>query len=662
MPIALPIRTHWFDLLKARLTLFFLSFLLVPPLFGGYFFYSRLVDTIKTSQASIVSHIADARHEQLKMVLTRATNRSQTFLANVFERCGSPLDNPGCANEMLRPFLNSENALGMAIHVPGSHGLAVGDVRFSVEEGREFQPGQLAQFSRRNAGSERAYRIFVESSRYGIKLEVIYPARAIQSIFVSHPDLGSSGETFLADGDGFFITKARYHSTQGHSHPISATPMQRCLSQENAATLDLDYRDVPIIHGFRFVPEIGGGCIMAHVDQAEAFVKLEDMKQRFYVVLLGFCAIAIFTSLFFAKRLAAPIARLTKVTQEIASGNPGVRAAPGGFGEIAGLSASFNAMADQLASINMELEHKVEERTQSLKLMSNVFINSGEGIVITDAENKIVAANAAFARITGYTEKEALGRDPKFLSAGKTPKETYREMWEALGEKGSWKGELWDRHKSGEIYLKELSIIAVRNKEGHIVNYIGSLTDITERKAKEMEVHHLAHHDGLTDLPNRTLLDDRLQQALAVARRDGTRLAVMFIDLDEFKPVNDAYGHHVGDLLLKEAALRMQGCVRGSDTVSRVGGDEFIVLLPIIEEVEGAVAVAEKIRNALSQPFKIAGHTTQISSSIGISFYPESGSENETLLEHADIAMYHAKQCGRNNVQLYHQGIQKGGA
>ncbi|TRZ64213.1 MAG: diguanylate cyclase [Rhodocyclaceae bacterium] len=298
----------------------------------------------------------------------------------------------------------------------------------------------------------------------------------------------------------------------------------------------------------------------------------------------------------------------------------------------------------------------ITERRQleEVQLLAATVLNAvGEGVFVTDAENRIISVNPAFSKITGYTSAEVLRQNPRMLSSGRHGTEYYREMWEKLKLHGSWQGEIRNRRKSGEVFIEWLSINQVHNEQGILIHHVAVFSDITERKTAEMRIQHLAHHDLLTNLPNRTLFSDRLQQSLAKAKRDKTHLALMYLDLDRFKPVNDLHGHAVGDLLLKDAAKRMQHCVRESDTVARIGGDEFVILLPSVESEPDAQAVAEKLRYTLNQPFELAGHVMSISSSIGLAVYPAHGHDEEALLKNADAAMYLAKQSGRNIVKVF---------
>lgn len=312
-----------------------------------------------------------------------------------------------------------------------------------------------------------------------------------------------------------------------------------------------------------------------------------------------------------------------------------------------------------------ELSRELTERKRAeerLKLAATVVRTVEEAVIVTDANNLILAVNPAFTEITGYREEEVVGRNPRILSSGRHSREFFSQFWETLLATGSWHGEIWDKRKSGEIYVKWLSIRLVRNEHGKVTHHVGVFSDISERKAAEDKLQRLAHYDALTDLPNRALFNDRLQRALAQAKRERARLALMFLDLDKFKPINDTFGHAVGDLLLKEVAKRLRNCIRESDTVSRIGGDEFVVLLPVVEGEQDSTRVAEKMLHALDLPFELAGQILHISCSIGVAVYPDHGADERSLTRSADIAMYLAKSGGRNNVKLYRQDMSVTGA
>lgn len=313
------------------------------------------------------------------------------------------------------------------------------------------------------------------------------------------------------------------------------------------------------------------------------------------------------------------------------------------------------ALLDEVIVTTLDITERVQ-REEASRLAATVFDTVNEAVLVTDPDNSIIAINPAFTLITGYSASEVLGKNPRILSSGLHKTAFFRAMWETLESTGKWIGEVSCRRKNGELFYEWLSIRQVRDPDGQIAQYVSVFSDITERKANEERLNHLAHFDLLTDLPNRSLFGDRLQQALAKARRNellNPLLALMFLDLDRFKPINDAMGHAVGDLLLKQAALRMVECVRETDTVARVGGDEFLVLLPAIDSADHAFLVAEKIRLALSEPFELAGRIFDITCSIGIAMFPQDGRDDKALTKNADDAMYYAKECGRDNVQFY---------
>jgi diguanylate cyclase (GGDEF)-like protein/PAS domain S-box-containing protein len=281
---------------------------------------------------------------------------------------------------------------------------------------------------------------------------------------------------------------------------------------------------------------------------------------------------------------------------------------------------------------------------------------------VTDACGVIVKVNQAFTRTTGYTAGEAIGKTHNLLKSGRHDTDFYREMWRQIRETGNWQGEIWDKHKNGEHYPTRLSISAVRDKSGRVTHYIGSHTNLSERKSTEDKIRNLAFYDHLTGLPNRRLLLDRLHQARASGMRNGRDGALLFIDMDNFKTLNDTLGHDIGDLLLQKVAIRLKTCVREIDTVARIGGDEFVVMLEdlneqTLEAAELAEAIGEKILSALNQPYQLATHVFHSSVSIGITLFSNQ-SQEEDPFKQADIAMYQAKRDGRNKLRFFDQGMQ----
>jgi diguanylate cyclase (GGDEF)-like protein/PAS domain S-box-containing protein len=294
-----------------------------------------------------------------------------------------------------------------------------------------------------------------------------------------------------------------------------------------------------------------------------------------------------------------------------------------------------------------------KQQEAELSIAATAF-ESHESMIVTNAQVEILRVNLAFTSLFGYTSDEVVGRHPRLLKSGRHEREFYAAMWAELTQHHSWQGEVWNKRKSGEEFPCRLCITAVRDEGGVVTHYVANQTDITLRKAAEDEVKRLAFFDPLTQLPNRRLLTDRIHQALSKAKRDGGQLALIFVDLDKFKPINDRYGHAAGDQLLQAVAHRLRVCVRESDTVARVGGDEFVVLLTVVHQTSDATCVAEKIHASLRLPFDLPlGQSVQISSSIGVALYPEHGLDEATLSHHADVAMYTAKTGGRDQYVVY---------
>jgi len=305
---------------------------------------------------------------------------------------------------------------------------------------------------------------------------------------------------------------------------------------------------------------------------------------------------------------------------------------------------------------NMRLRRDISKRKQvqeEQRMAASVFASTQEGILITDAQRNIIDMNPAFGSITGYSRDEILGKKPSLLKSGLHDTSFYENMWRAINRQGYWRGEVWNRKKGGEIFAEWLTISAVADQQGKITHYIGTSSDITQLKEQERKLELMAHYDPLTGVPNRILLADRMHLAFAQTKRDNCLMAVGYLDLDGFKPVNDRLGHEAGDQLLIEVALRIKNALREGDTIARLGGDEFVFLLLGLEKVEDCETTLHRLLEVISEPVSLKNQAVSVSASIGISIFPEDNTDPDTLLRHADQAMYQAKQEGKNCFHIY---------
>ena len=318
--------------------------------------------------------------------------------------------------------------------------------------------------------------------------------------------------------------------------------------------------------------------------------------------------------------------------------------------------------AGQFARIAVAELRRRQHAENQMRIAAAVFAASNEGIFVTDADNRIISINAAFTTITGYNEKEAIGQNPRLLSSNRHDADFYLNMKGALQRDGSWRGEIWNRRKNGEIFPEWMTISAIRNADGEVDKWVAILSDLSSNKAAEEKISFLAHYDPLTGLPNRVLLRDRVDVALAAAQREDSKLILMLIDLDRFKNVVDSLGHGAGDEILRQVAARLRALVDEGDTLSRYGGDEFMLLLPDTD-AESAVHLAERILDAITQAFRVEQqigphnhtdhHELRLTASIGIAEFPENGGDYDALARSADSALYRAKQAGRGNFQFF---------
>lgn len=391
------------------------------------------------------------------------------------------------------------------------------------------------------------------------------------------------------------------------------------------------------------------GAADISLDLSEVDAHIADLKKWLWTGAITFqitlsILVALFVNIVLNRNIAQPIKKLQTTMQDIHhKGDLSMRV------DITGKHPDVDEMAK---TFNLFV-HNLEVATHSLALFAKVVENSEEAILITDAGNNIIFVNEAFNRITGYTSGEVIGKNPSLLKSGKQDKCFYQHMWNSIQAHGRWQGEIWNCRKSGEIFPGWQSINTVRNDRGEITNYVAIFMDITKHKEAETYLHHMANFDQLTGLANRNLLDDRLSQAVLHANRHGLTIAVMYLDLDNFKDINDTLGHSIGDQLLKGVADRLVACVREDDTVARQGGDEFIVVLADITDIAHVPTMVEKMIKSISAPYNFGGQEVFTSASMGIAFLPHDGINKDSLLKNADVAMYSAKESGRNCFRFY---------
>lgn len=426
----------------------------------------------------------------------------------------------------------------------------------------------------------------------------------------------------------------------------SETPTLRAVVPFIASS---NFRGTNCLSCHKVEPGSVNGAASITVNLTEEFAAIKHTRT---LLILG--QIALHILLFFAmraliRRALRPIVTLQTTMEDMQQSGSMEKFSPipvtkGGRDELCRLTAAFNQMSEAL-----------RDSEKSMKLATSIYQTNADAIVVTDENNLIVDVNPAFTRITGYTPGEVTGKNPKLMQSGHHDLKFYKEMWRALLEEGHWQGEIWDKRKDGQLYAKEANIIALRNKDGSPYRYIAQFSDITEKKQKDELIHWQANYDPLTNLPNRRLFHDRLGQAIKLAHRKNLPLALLFIDLDHFKEINDTLGHATGDALLMEATRRLSSCIREADTVARLGGDEFTVILPDIGNQSQSSRIAENIVEKLAQPFYFIGDETphHISASIGIALYPQDAHDLPGLLICADKAMYAAKGAGRNRYVFF---------
>jgi len=477
--------------------------------------------------------------------------------------------------------------------------------------------------------------------------------------------VGETGYVFIFSGNGNVVLHPTLTGRVVDSMDEDAQYLFREMMEQREGQIAYTWRDAGQVASreklmlFRYIPELDWIVASAsYLD--EVYAPLERL--RYLLIAMGAMTIILILPMvyYLGSRFTRPIVSLSNSIAEADKGDFSVRAMINNHGEVAELATRFNQYMGQLEEYRDELETEIDERSkveQQLRLFAMVFENALEGISITDKHGNIVAVNPAFSTITGYDESEIIGKNPRVLKSDRHEVQFYQDMWQELLRDGTWHGEIWNRRKNGESYPEILSISSVRDAAGSVVNHVAVFHDISDMKLKDEQIEHQAYHDALTGLPNRVLAQDRLSVAIAHAKREGARVVILSLDVDNFKKINDSLGHSLGDELIQKVAARLKDHCLDADTVARLGGDEFLILLEHVEDEREAVDLAERVLRAFDAPFYVGERELLVTTSIGVTMYPDDGTEAGVLMGNADMAMYQSKARGKNSYFLFTQEV-----
>ena len=473
--------------------------------------------------------------------------------------------------------------------------------------------------------------------------------------------LGARGYAYILSGKGEIILHPWLTGTVQDAKNIQDQPHFSEMLQTKNGQLNYQLQDPGETHIREKIVIFGQIPELDWIVASAAYLdEIHKPLHRLRNIILSTIAVTLSLilplSLYLGEAIMRPITLLTRRMSAAAEGDYGVLAEEDALGEVGILAKHFNNYIARLKISTEELESEINERTrveQQLKLFAKVFENAMEGISITDAKGNIVAINQSFTNITGYQESEVLNKNPRILKSERHGPVFYQKMWQRLLKNGNWVGEIWNRRANGEAYPEILSISSICDANKEVTHYVAVFHDITDMKMKEAQITHQAYHDALTGLPNRFLAKDRLTMSMTNAKRKRTQVAIFYMDLDNFKHVNDSLGHPLGDVLLQQVSERLLTLVREEDTVARLGGDEFQIIAVDISSIDKVIDLADRLLQGFSSPFKIDTHELYVTLSIGIAIYPQDGKTADTLIKNADVAMYQAKLLGKNNYFLF---------
>lgn len=502
----------------------------------------------------------------------------------------------------------------------------------------------------------------ISASSYRDDFESLVNAEDFQERIQS-VTLGDSGYVFIIGSDKQIIVYPWAKGSKKEYQDILKHQFLNDIYNQKSGKIKYQWKDKgndqprEKIAIFEHLPEMQW-IVVSSMYTDEVFAPIEGIV---YFVLFSIAVallLAIPLSAIVSDSITRPVDQLISCFSKAANGNLNIRSQNQSPDEIGLLSRRFNEFMANLQGIQCTLNTEVAIRQKSeyqRRLFEEVFNNAMEGITITDTNGVIVNANPAFTTITGYELPDVVGKNPNVLKSDKHDKDFYKNMWKKISEKGHWVGEIWNRRKNGESYPELLSISAINDSSGKTTHYVAVFHDITEMKSKEEQLKYQAHHDALTGLPNRVLLTDRISIALSRAKRLNNRLALFYLDLDNFKTINDSLGHAVGDKLLQQTTTRIADIFRNQDTLARLGGDEFVIMVEDIEDEFHLISQADRLLSAFIPPFIINGYKLHVTTSLGITVYPDDGEDAGTLIKNADMAMYQAKKEGRNGYHMFRE-------
>lgn len=464
---------------------------------------------------------------------------------------------------------------------------------------------------------------------------------------------GRTGETFLVIPQTRTIV-----STSDKKRVMEVLPapgvspwIDQFMAGWEGSTVTVNPHGLEVLVSVKQVP-IAGWYASVILATNEAYAPLYEVRRTVILILIPLACLMIAGLIWWMlRRQLAPLMEATSTLTTLATSNQPLVPLPiTRHDEVGALIGGFNHLVATLA----QRQHALQESKEKLLLMASVFTHASEVIMITAVDGSIIDTNEAFTRITGYSRDEVRGKNPRLLNSGRQSAEFYRTMWQRIATEGEWHGEIWNQRKNGDVYAAMLTISAVRDEEGKVGHYVALSSDISQIKAHEEQLEQIAHFDALTKLPNRLLLGDRMHQALIQAKRRGQPLAVVFLDLDGFKAVNDQHGHDAGDHLLVEIAGRMKHALREGDTLARLGGDEFVAVLLDVSDIKVCEPMLNRLLAAAVQPVHFGDAVLQVSASMGVTFYTQvMNVEADQLLRQADQAMYQAKLTGKNRYHVF---------